>query len=67
MVESAFREEEILLIRVFQLVTFSEEKRFFASLRMTFHVPPFSFRRVTEEKSNGRIVTLNGVKGLSMS
>jgi hypothetical protein len=39
--------------------------RFFASLKMTLHVPPISFRRVTEEKSNGRIVTLNEVKGLS--
>jgi hypothetical protein len=32
---------------------------------MTFHVPPISFRRVTEEKSNKRIATLNEVKGFS--
>jgi hypothetical protein len=40
--------------RVFQLATLLDKRRFFAALRMTFLVPP----------SNGRIVTLNEVKGL---
>jgi len=60
--------ENHLIIRVFQLSTFCVKLRFFPQIKsggkMTFHFPPISFRRVTEEKSNGRIVTLNEVKGL---
>jgi hypothetical protein len=58
-----------MLIKVFQSAIFSSKKKILRcaqndNSRSADLVPPISFRRMTEEKSNGRIVILNGVKDI---